>query len=307
MAILNQRGLNKAKVTIMSYAMSGEGKTGQIGALAEDLFLRTGKRTLLYSMDYGGWETISHLTEEGGPIDVVPLLGMPHPWEWSDQVAKGMIPSADGSWAPLSGETYGCVAFDGATGMADILIKHMADQAGIGKNPTAQSPAIKFKDGDKTINNNAPAHYGMVQQHLMACMRQSSLIPVEVVLWTALAKGGGAEDATQDLVVGPQIVGKAITAQIPQLFVYTFRLAAIPGNPGMGTHASTRLYLHPHMEGVSAGSKGLANPRGPVGEEIPDYIEPASIPEALRIIAEAKQRAQEKFALKVAAAKKEMA
>lgn len=304
MAILNQRGPNKAKITIMSYAMSGEGKTGQIGVVAEDVFLRTGKRTLLYSMDYGGWETISHLSDgENSIIDVVSLLGMPHPWEWTDQISKGMIPSDDGTWVSLSSDVYGCVAFDGATGMADILIKHMADQAGIGKNPTAQSPAIKFKDGDKVINNNAPAHYGMVQQHLMACMRASSLIPVDMVLWTALAKGGGAEDATQDLVVGPQIVGKAVTAQIPQIFVYTFRLSALPGNPGMNTSATTRLYLHPHMEGVSAGSKGLANPRGPVGEEIPDYIEPASIPEALQIISKAKERARVKFQEKVQKAK----
>lgn len=301
MAILNQRGIVKAGVTIMSYAMSGEGKTGQIGVLAEDVFAKTGKRTLLYSMDYGGWETISHLCGEDGIIDVVPMLGMPLPWEWTDLISQGMIPDEGKAWTPLNGDVYGLAAFDGATGMGDILLKDMADKAGLGKNPTAQNPAIKFKEGTVTINNNAPAHFGVVQQQLMACMRKSSLIPVEMVLWTALAKGGAGDEATQELVVGPQMVGKAVTAQIPQIFVYTFRLAAIPANPGMGIpNATTRLYLHPHMEGVSAGSKGLANPRGPVGEEIPDFIEPASIPKALEIIGEAKVKAKAAFDERIA-------
>lgn len=303
--ILNPRNVQKAGITIMSYAMSGEGKTGQIGVLAEDVYAKTGKKTLLYSIDYGGWETVSHLCGDDGIIDVVPMLGMAMPWEWSDHIAQGHIPFAD-TWSALNNETYGLVAFDGATGMGDILLKDLADKAGTGRNPTAQSPAIKFKEGDTAINNNAPAHYGVVQQHLMASMRKSSLIPVDMVMWTALAKGGAGDEATQELVVGPQMVGKAITAQIPQIFVYTFRLAAIPGNPGMGTVASTRLYLHPHMEGVSAGSKGLANPRGPVGEDLPDYIEPASIPEALRLIAAAKASAKEKFHARLLEAKGKM-
>ena len=292
MAVLGGGALPHAKKTVMIYAVSGEGKTGQIGELAKAEWRRSGKKTLLHSMDHGGFETVRHLVD-AGVIDIVPHIGRLLPWEWSMKIAQGgVVPNAEGQWAQVDPEEYGLVAFDGASGLADSLMKDLAQKAGSGKNPVGQKPAIMFREGTEMITNNSPAHFGLTQQHVSQVLQESFSIPVNMVLWTALARNA-EEEASQSGIVGPMIAGKAMTASVPQWFMYTFRISAIPGNPAMGTVASTRLYLHPHMEGVAAGSKGLANPRGPVGVALPDFIEPASVVEALALIDGARVQAIE--------------
>lgn len=300
---IGKQRLSHAGTTIMVYAMTGEGKTGQIGEMALSVMEETGKKTLLHTMDHGGYETIKHLVDED-VIDVVSHLGRPYPWEWQDLIARGMIPSeaTAGEWIPLDPEKYGMVAFDGASGMADILMQDLSGKAEIGRNPTGQKPSINFQEGSVRIANNSPDHFGLVQNEVMKQMQTSFLIPVPYLMWTALARLAEQEQAASS-IVGPQLAGKAQTANVPQIFNYTFRVASIPGNSGMGTAASSRIYLHPYTDGVASGSVGLVNPRGPVGETLPDFIEPASVSGAMTLIREARESAKVKLRLRLADAR----
>jgi hypothetical protein len=84
-------------------------------------------------------------------------------------------------------------------------------------------------------------------------------------------------------ILGPQVVGKALTSEIPSWFNYTFRVMAIPADPVLNKAEAHRLYLGDHMERAM---KGLGNSRKPLlGGDLPSYIEPASLVEAFRAMA----------------------
>src|SRR5690606_1073280 len=95
------------------YGATGSGKTTQLGELAKWTHERTGKRTLLRSVDPGGYDSISHLIGEDKIIDLVMLEPDHNPWVWiGERVTEAVDP-----------DIYGLVCNDSATGMGDILLK----------------------------------------------------------------------------------------------------------------------------------------------------------------------------------------
>jgi hypothetical protein len=135
----------------------------------------------------------------------------------------------------------------------------------------------------------------VVQSRLSSGVAQSQRLPVDIVVWTALARRGQDQD-TMATILGPQAVGKALTSEIPRWFQLCFRLMAIPGNPTLRTKDEYRLYLRDHNDPTAAGAKSLGNDRVPLGASpLPEFISPADVVKALEMIDRAVLEAEAKL------------
>jgi hypothetical protein len=162
-------------------------------------------------------------------------------------------------------------------------MQDLARKAAAGTNIGGQAPAIKFREGEVSIAGNAPAHYGNVQLQLTMACQESFHLPDAYVLWTALARRASDND-TNATILGPQIVGKALTSEVPRWFVYTFRVMATPPD-SLTKAAGKHVLLHEdHTDITMPGAKGLGNSRAPLDAPAVPPIEPASLVKALELI-----------------------
>lgn len=268
--------------TIMLWGDSGDGKTCQLGELATFLYLngRSAEgaplKTVLYTADEGGVESIKPQIDLG-IIEVISLARRPDPWSWSNAIAQGFKLDSAGKLVARSAAeraTIGMWAFEGTTSIGEAL------RAGLTPRTMGQKPAAA---GDKDAHGRT---YGQAQEGIADTIRLSFTLP-GIKLWTARARRG-EDDATAS-VLGPQVVGKALTAEIPSWFNYTFRVMAVPADEVLGIKEAHRLFLGDHMD---RGLKGLGNQRRPLdGGDVPGYIEPASLVGAFRAMANAGETA----------------
>jgi hypothetical protein len=269
--------------TVLLYGDSGDGKTALVGEMAEWVRAKEGKRTRLASSDRGGLETIRPYVDLG-IIEVVEL-GESDPWVWLNKVSRGYVREG-GKWIldPKRNAEIGLWAFEGMTSIADALMQSLAVKASQGTNVggggnvnfsvTAEGETVK-------IGGNNQAHYGVVQTRIVEEVWQSQRLP-GWCLWTAAAKRDEDPNAAGK-VLGPAIAGKALTGEVPRWFVYTFRVAAVPG--AAGTAERHILYLGDHQDINSGGAKGLGNTRVPLdAPKLPATIEPASVVKAVELI-----------------------
>lgn len=268
--------------TLLLYGDSGDGKTAQVGSLAEYVFSTLGrKKTRLYCADPGGWATIEPYVSLG-IIEPIDCTNLP-PWEMLAAITQGKIQQG-GKWVTSLPPDLGMIAYEGYTGLADLLMQSLAKDAANNKNIGGQAPAVRFSQGDANFASNSPAHYGIVQGQLTTCSQESMRLPVDYVVWTATARRAADNDTTAT-ILGPQIVGKALTSEVPRWFNYTFRLMAIPPDELTKRPGSHRLYFSDHTDMTLQGAKGLGNDRLPLDAEgLPAYIEPASVVKALELI-----------------------
>lgn len=270
--------------TVLMYGDSGDGKTALVGEMAEYVKKTTGKNTRLASSDRGGLETIRPYIDLG-IIEVVEL-GDSDPWMWLNKVSRGYTRDAAGKWtldAKLN-EGVGLWAFEGMTSVADALMQDLSKKAAAGTN-VGGGGNVNFSitaDGETIkIGGNNQAHYGVVQTRIVEEVWQSQKLP-GWCLWTAAAKRDEDPNAAGK-VLGPAIAGKALTGEVPRWFVYTFRVAAVPGMAGAAERHI--LYLGDHQDVNSGGAKGLGNTRVPLdAPKMPATIEPASLVKAIQLI-----------------------
>lgn len=280
-------------LTILLLGHTGSGKTAQIGELAEYYMRTTGKRTILYTADKGGWITIKPYVNLG-IIEVVPLFG--DVWVWLNKAVQGYT-LEKGQWVLKDNSDVAMYAYEGFTSISDELMKWMADASSRGVN-IGGSGSFNFTAGEGTdkikIGTNNMGHYSVAQQQCFEKSTQSQYLP-GTVLWTAGDRRG--EDDAIGGVVGPQLAGKAMTGEVPRWFKLCFRLAS-EVNPGMDTKHV--LYTDWHTEMASKGmSKGISNCRAPLagGEiKIPAKIEPASIVRVLELLNQRENAAEDAIA-----------
>lgn len=280
---------NTAKIlldnlTIMLFGTTGSGKTAQIGELAEWYFATQKKKTRLYTADRGGWITIQPYVELG-IIEVVPLFD--DPWLWVNHAVKG-DKVVDGKWVPGVDPHIAMYAFEGMTSIADAVMSWMAQASGRGVNIGGQG-AMNFKVSQGTgkdlesitIGTNNMAHYGVAQQQVYEKATESQYLP-GTIFWTAGDKR--TEDDANGGVVGPQVAGKAMTAEVPRWFKYTLRIAT---EAMAGTAVKHVLHLEDHIEMNARMARAMSNSRTPLaGADVapmPSIIEPASIVKFLEL------------------------
>jgi len=270
--------LQKAGKTLALYGATGSGKTSQIGEEAKRVHSETGKRTLLRSIDPGGYDSIEHLAGPDGIIDVE-LIGEENPWVWIQEKVLN----------PPDFSIYGMLAYDSATGMGDLLLKDAARLAAEGVQVGQQKVFTLKIPGAKPIGTNNESQYGLVQTFMLDQINRASRLAVNHgfdVLWTFGEHYPGVGESP---VVGPKLVGKALTTQLPRHIRYTLRMVQMPQLDGAAVH---RLLTQPRLE-QDGMTTCLVNPRFPLNSEVelPLYIEPASVPEFWTLIERAKKAA----------------
>jgi hypothetical protein len=210
--------------TILIYGPSGSYKTTQIGYFSEYIYELTGKQTRLISMDGGGWGPVQahinagfidawRITEEEEPMALLRKAGR---GAWPKKIGKNGIRIGDldeptRDERPRALRDVGAYAIEGLSSISRRLLGHMAN-----KNIAAgQASGTIFMEGDEQFGSPSQGQYGSAHAQILDLIRGFSSLPVERVLYTAL-EGKGQDDFTKKTVFGPEVVGKALTASIPQ-------------------------------------------------------------------------------------------
>ena len=265
------------------YGRSSSGKTAQIGVLAEHIYKTTGKKTRLYSGDRGGVRTIQPYIDLG--IIEVEQMGEANPNLFLNNATKGRIRVA-GKWVEGVRDTIGMYAFESMRAYAEGMMAWMAKESGAGRNIGGGSN-IAFTisaDGESMkVAGSNPAHYGVAQATITDEVWSSQKLPAQFILWTSSVSKD--DDTTSSgKVLGPDVIGKALTAEVPRWFDLTFRMDVIPAQQGKPERHI--LYLGSHADVNAGNASALGNTR--MALDAPPLtqltVEPADLVKALSLI-----------------------
>jgi hypothetical protein len=282
------------------YGRSNAGKTAQIGELTEHVFVKTGKKTRLYTGDRGGTHTVQPYIDLG-LLEVVEL-GDRNPWVWLDKASKGYI-FEGGKWIldEKRNANIGLYAFESMRGLAETLMLHMAQEASKGVNigGGANVSFVQQADGETLrISGNNQAQFGIVQARITEAVWTSQKLDADFIVWTSSVSKDDDINAGGK-VIGPDVIGKALTTEVPRWFDRTFRLDVLPAQGGKPERHV--LYMGTHADVNAGNAAGLGNIRKPL--DAPDLaqlvIEPASIVKALELLDKGSDQAAAKIKARV--------
>jgi hypothetical protein len=264
-------------VTIGLMGDSGAGKTTQAGELAKHIRKTKGLNTLLHTADRGGYESLRPL-ENLGVIKTNVYDPEKHDaFLWVNGVVNGEGITDD----------IGLVVVDSGTTIGEALL-HATAYADfqIGQQKTQKFVVRKGDAGPSLmVASNNEAHYGVLQGFILKAIWDSMKLTNKGidVMWTFSVQRGEEQDSTR--VLGPKVIGKALTPTFPRNFTYFWRIESIPQMDSRPIH---RLYLTEYPDSAGMGHS-FGNSRIPIGayESLPPYLEPASIPEVFRRLEEA--------------------
>lgn len=275
---------NPDKKTILLYGRTNSGKTAQIGRLAEYVFKTLGKKTRLYTGDRGGTITIKPYIDLGiiEPIE----LGDSDPWIFLNKAVRGYVRDPGGKWVKGDNSNVGMFAFESLRAIAEALMANMAGKAAQNVN-IGGGANISFTvngDGESLkISGSNMAHFGVAQARMTEEVWESQKLPAPYILWTSSVSKD--EDTTAaGKILGPDVIGKALTAEVPRWFSFTFRIDVLPAQQGKPERHI--LYLGNHVDVGAGNAAGLGNTRLPLDAPAPKEItiEPADIVKALEIV-----------------------
>jgi hypothetical protein len=283
-----------AETRILLYSRTGAGKTAQIGELAEHTFVKTGKPTILWSADKGGTKTIQPYIDLG-IIEVV-LMESTDPFIFLNKAASGHKRDANGKFIKVDISKYGCAAFESFRSFADSMMMSMEQKLAQGVN-IGGSANISFQaasDGDTLkVSAGNMSIYGVAQNQIRNEVWNSHKLDVPYLIWTsAVSKDEDINAAGK--VLGPDVIGKAMTTVTPYWFDYTIRLDTIAAQNGKPERHL--MYLGTHSDVNAGGAAGLGNIRLPLDATLKEtIIEPASIVKALEALEGGNKAATDKI------------
>jgi hypothetical protein len=274
-------------VTIGLCGESGSGKTTLAGEYAKYIKKSRGLKTKLYGADQGGSESLR-------PHERLGFLEIEHfnpqtddPWLWLNNAIRGDDLTED----------YGLAIIDSATAIGEACLANCAKLASEGTQLGGR-PAPKFSigRGEKAlrVGANVDTHFLIVQTYIMDALRSSSWLTTRGidVLWTFGVLRGEKQD--EQLILGPKVVGKALTPHIPKEFNYFFTLTVVPEEDRPSRHI---LNLQEQPAILGGGSTGMyfGNSRYPLdaASELPARMEPASLVGAIELIQRGQQEAED--------------
>lgn len=287
------------KRTILMYARSRGGKTSLLAELIEHVQVTQGKKGLVYSIDKGGIGPLSPYIDLG-IVDLVEQHDL-DPWVFLYNAVRGKVRDEKGKWVQADLSKYGVIGFESMTGWADSLMDSLAEKAANNIN-IGGSANVSFQvqgDGETVkIGGANQSHYGIVQGRILKEVWTSQKLNAPYIVWTAAASKEDDLNASGK-VIGPAVVGKALTAEVPRHFDLTFRLDCLPAS--QGKQERHILYLGNSVDMAAGNAVGLGNTRVPLGApELPASIEPASLVKALQLIEDAENKAKEAIKARLA-------
>jgi hypothetical protein len=205
------------------YGPTSSFKTTAIAHFAHYIAEKTGKATLLFSADGGGWAPCEEEVRAGMirpyrcdtaniPLPVVRKVSQGYWPRNPEETDIAKVEFHRANWDEIGG-----IAVEGFTSIGTMFMRHAAD-----KNlKTGEEGTSKFYQPINIAGNveqevfagSSKGHYNFVQNQLFGMTMNFTSLPVEYVLFTGLEKKG--EDDDRSTVYGVSVPGKAITNQIP--------------------------------------------------------------------------------------------
>jgi hypothetical protein len=293
----------KAKRTILIFGRTNSGKTAQIGVMAEYVERTTGLLTRLYTADKGGTSTIQPQIDVGliEPVE----MGATNPWIFLNMAAQGKVRDDNGKWIPGKNDKIGMFAFESFRSIAEELLMAMGIKGTKGINVGGGVNVSFREEGDGqviTVGGGNQTHYRMAQERMTEEIWNSLKLPAPYILWTSSVSKD--EDTTSSgKVLGPDVIGKALTAETPRWFHWTFRMDVLPAQGGKPERHL--MYLGTHADVGAGNAAGLGNIRLPLNAPplATTIIEPADIVKAIEAIEAGSAAATEALRKKRAEAK----
>ena len=270
-----------ADLSVLLFGDTGHGKSTLIAELIEELYVTQGTTAAIFLADRGSVKPYKILQEQGVVTTYTP---QGNPWMWMHHALRGEVRNEQTqTYETVAGDGndgVGLIVHEGLTAYAELLMSAMANMSSNGTNIGGEGAwNVILREGKDMlkVGTSNMAHYGMAQLQIREGILSAK--PPVPHLYTAGIRRG--ESAANTPVLGPLIVGEALPGQIPRWMDYTFRCAMTGG----------KYYLHlsPHTDQqLGPRTVVLSNPRLPkAGKEVvvPPSIEPASLVDALRILA----------------------
>ena len=204
------------------YGDSGTFKTTAVAHFAHYIAEATGKATLLFSSDGGGWSACDAEIEAGmiRPFRCdtglpLPILRRVSQGYWPENPTEPDITKMN--FTKVNWDEVGGIAVEGLTSISTMIMRHLADKAiKTGEDATSQFSQSLLVDGtviSEKFAGNSKGHYNFMHRVLYGTVMNFISLPVAYVLFTALEKR--AEDDDRTLIYGPATEGKASTPHIP--------------------------------------------------------------------------------------------
>lgn len=270
-----------AGTTILLYGRTNSGKSAQIGVLAEHVKKTLGKRTRLYTADKGGMNPIlPHISL--GIIEPIEI-DKTDPWMFLNKAVKGMVRDKAGKWIQGDLSDVGFVAFEGLRSFAEELLMWQADKAGEGVNIGGGSNvSFEVKSDGETlkVGGGNQTHYKVVQDRMTKEIWASLKLDVPYLMWTSSVSKEDSSLAAGK-ILGPDVIGKALTEEVPRWFTYTYRIDVKPA--AQGQPEKHMIYIGSSVDVAAGNATALGNARLPL--DAPkiktNVIEPADIVQAM--------------------------
>ena len=150
-------------------------------------------------------------------------------------------------------------------------------------DPKTGQPDLKTGPGTR-FGGNPPAHYNIAQRNMVGFIQQSMALPTRMVLWTAHEAVNDPEkdSLVKEQIVGPEVVGKAMTANIQRTFNNTVHLQTVAkrvkiddgftGRKVDDLDLDYRLYTRDHFNANGAIMTRYKACTRTVGETFPQYF-----------------------------------
>jgi energy-coupling factor transporter ATP-binding protein EcfA2 len=214
--------------TIILYGDSGVGKSTLAHSFARYYFIRTGLPVLLVAAEDSS-KTIMQDLIDAGIIEAVFLTSSKIAPSVYERIVEGELPlpgqfdvvktvkkvegkdvtveSRKQKWLgkdEVAGR-FGAVIFEGLSTIAENVLDYLRET---GRFPREQSDG--FVEGGRTHMAASQTAYGFTQAEGIKLLKNSGMLPVQRVLWTA-HEAKGKDDFDGSLIRGPKLVGSAAT------------------------------------------------------------------------------------------------
>jgi hypothetical protein len=208
------------------YSGSGNFKTTAVKHFAHYIYEVSRKKTLLLSMDGGGWDPCLPEVLDGLispyrcnieiPLPVLRKISQGY-WPKDPQETSG----SRVNMIPVNWDEFGGVAVEGLTSFSNAIMRYLSDKGvvvGGEKFLPGKFDAPIMVNGvetRETFGSSTLGHYGFTQNVIYSTIMNLIGLPCLYVLFTALESK--AEDEDRVTTYGPQVAGKKLTAQVPSL------------------------------------------------------------------------------------------
>jgi hypothetical protein len=200
-------------------------KTTAVAHFSRWIAETTGRATLLFSSDGGGWEAAEEEVRAGmiipyhcdSNIIPLPVIRKISQGYWPENPLEHDMSRVN--FTRVDWSQVGGIAVEGITSLGAMLLRHCADRnlktGQEGTSAFVQQIVVDGVVANETFAQNSKAHFGFVQNQLVSLVNNFTSLPVAYVLFTGHEKRY-AEDG--ELQVGIQAPGKALNSILPPMF-----------------------------------------------------------------------------------------